>query len=687
MTDSKRPSDPALGVNDDAAQRSDTGTLLASQRAGVAGTQLRQPKTPHPPSTGDTEEGAGDATEFTEYRHVTQSNHSTGFNKAKEIAQAALKEEGTFLKKRFVLEEVLGRGGMGVVYKTRDLRKVEADDDNPYIATKVLSRSFKDHPDAFVTLQQEAVKSQKLAHPNIVTVYDFDRDGSTIYMTMELLDGEPLDKLLKQHQALGIPKAQALDLFADMCAALTYAHDQGLIHADFKPGNIFVMRHGGAKVLDFGIARAASQEARKGKFDVGELGAITPAYATIEMVDGDPPSFSDDVYALACVTYEMFSGRHPFARASAKDAQQANLKPQRLNGLSRRQWRALNAALSFDKRSRTPTVEQFMRAFLPRKISTAFKIAAGLTVFALVGAAWFGFQQYESQQQIARTIKDRLLQAQQCFDRGDFTCAVQQSQVAVNLDSANSQAAELLQIATLAEQEHSSKQRVAQSLEDAESCLSSHDYECARVKVAEVLKREPNNPLAKALQVKTTGLIEGATIAGFLTQADACLLSRDLECVKLFADKANAVNPHHPANVEFSAKFAVTRSTVARQVAEREAAVARLLSDGTQCLSRRDFNCAVGKADAAAKLMPNHAQAVALKQRAVLAAEQYRTNNAKADDLTAQASACLKAGNFNCAIAKSDSALDIMPQHAQAQQLKQQATVRQEQLKRSIAIK
>ena len=112
---------------------------------------------------------------------------SQGFMKAQADADQALADNKIILNDRFVLENTLGAGGMGTVYKAQDLRKVEARDNNPYVAAKILNADFKNHPDAFVTLQREASRSHLLSHPNIVTVHDFDRDGDTIYMTMELM--------------------------------------------------------------------------------------------------------------------------------------------------------------------------------------------------------------------------------------------------------------------------------------------------------------------------------------------------------------------------------------------------------------------------------------------------------------------------------------------------------------------
>ena len=293
------------------------------------------------------------------------------------------------LKNRFVLDETLGVGGMGVVYKAIDKRKVEAKDRNPYLAVKILSEDFRHHPDAFMALQREARKSQSIAHPNIVNVHDFDRDGDTVFMTMEYMEGTPLDKLLRENRGIGLIKEQADRIMKDMCAALEHAHKEYIIHADFKPGNVFVTNSGVTKVFDFGIARAVAQADRqtqhgdKSIFDPETLGALTPAYASPEMLRGAVPTTQDDVFALGCVIYEMYSGEHPFKRIQADQAMEQKVKPKRIKSLSRQQWKALKRTLAFNREERTSSVYEFLWDFTHEKNTSWKKWLASAVIIAL----------------------------------------------------------------------------------------------------------------------------------------------------------------------------------------------------------------------------------------------------------------------------------------------------------------
>jgi eukaryotic-like serine/threonine-protein kinase len=305
---------------------------------------------------------------------------------------------GDTLNNRFVLEECLGVGGMGTVYKALDLRKLEASDRKPYVAIKVLNLQFRGNPQSLIALQREAKKAQVLAHRNIVAVYDFDRDGAVVYLTMEYLSGKPLSYMLRSKDFKGKPYAGALPLIKGMASALAYAHEHGFVHCDFKPGNVFVTDKGEVKVIDFGIARVfqrPEEESDATVFDPGTLGALTPAYASPEMLEHREPDPRDDVYALGCIVYELLTGRHPFNRLSATQARSAGLKPQRPEGLGGRAWRALRAALAFDRAARMPNVTRFVDEFAaqPHFTRERLLIAGGATLAGLgvlgVGILWY----------------------------------------------------------------------------------------------------------------------------------------------------------------------------------------------------------------------------------------------------------------------------------------------------------
>ena len=306
-----------------------------------------------------------------------------------------MKAVGDTLNGRFVLEECIGFGGMGTVYRALDLRKLEASDRKPYIAIKVLNVQFRGHPKSLITLQREAKKAQALAHPNIVTVYDFDRDGSVVYLTMEYLVGRPLSQILRAPGFNGMPYADVLRIVGGISRALGYAHQQGFVHCDLKPGNIFLTDRGEVKVIDFGIARAfhkPEDDVEATVFDPGSLGGLTPAYASPEMVEHREPDPRDDIYGLACITWEMLTGRHPFNRLSGAEARAAGMKLERPRQLGYRQWRALKAALSFDRAARTPSIDAFMQGLRgERPMRETMLLAAGGMAALLLVAAGAGY--------------------------------------------------------------------------------------------------------------------------------------------------------------------------------------------------------------------------------------------------------------------------------------------------------
>lgn len=290
---------------------------------------------------------------------------------------------GYVIKDRFVLERKLGEGGMGAVFHARDLRKEEARDPNPYVAIKVITGLLQKNSKAVIALQRETKKSQTLAHPNVITVYDFDRDGEIYYMTMESLQGQTLDDYIESGDG---DEAEKIRFINDIANGVAYAHKRNIIHSDLKPENVFVTKDKEIKILDFGIARAFAQGESQA-VDPDELVGLTPTYASCEMFEGQDPHPSDDVYALGLMAYELLSGKHPFGRRSALEACKESKVAKKLKGIKSYQWSAISSALQFKREVRLSDSIEFQRKFsgagllVKRLVSALIAVMCGFAVY------------------------------------------------------------------------------------------------------------------------------------------------------------------------------------------------------------------------------------------------------------------------------------------------------------------
>ncbi len=209
------------------------------------------------------------------------------------------------LNKRYRLLSPIGAGGMAVVYKAQDLAL------GRLVAVKILREPLTGDPDFLARFQQEARAAANLAHPNIVTVHDFGRDGGRNYIVMEYIEGKDLKTMIKDGSPFKVERA--LDLIIQICAGIGYAHRAGLVHCDVKPQNILVTADGRVKVTDFGIARALAT------LQPGEITDVvwgSPQYYSPEQAAGEVPTPASDVYSIGVVLYEMLAGRLPFVAST-----------------------------------------------------------------------------------------------------------------------------------------------------------------------------------------------------------------------------------------------------------------------------------------------------------------------------------------------------------------------------------
>jgi serine/threonine protein kinase len=211
---------------------------------------------------------------------------------------------------RYLLEDRLGSGGMSTVYKATDgvLERT--------VAVKVLAEHLSDDEKFVARFRREALAVAKLVHPNIVQVYDTGVDGGRHFIVMEYVEGRSGAQLLQTRGAL--EPAVAVEIAAQACAGLDYAHKQGIVHRDVKPGNLMVIGGPAAgsddvegmtvKLADFGIARAAEQTR------LTQVGSVvgTAAYLSPEQSRGEEATGISDVYSLGVVTYQLLTGRLPY---------------------------------------------------------------------------------------------------------------------------------------------------------------------------------------------------------------------------------------------------------------------------------------------------------------------------------------------------------------------------------------
>ncbi len=542
------------------------------------------------------------------------SNNSQGFIRAKEDANQALADNKIILNNRFVLESTIGAGGMGTVYRAQDLRKIEARDTNPYVATKVLNGDFKKHPEAFISLQREASRSHQLAHPNIVTVHDFDRDGDTVYMTMELLEGEDLDSLLSKHQNTGLDKTQAFEILKDYCNALIFAHKKGIIHCDLKPANIFITADG-AKVLDFGIARLAIESEIKDHFDAGIIGALTPSYASLEMIARKSPDQSDDVFAAAIIAYELFSGQHPYDNKSAATALALKLKPKPIASLSKRQWRALCSALQLEKSARTPTIAEFLRAMTVKPTFPLFKV---LSVVLLITLTGFIYSEFFGENELNTIVAETMQTANQCYAQQDYVCAINNANAVLQIVPDQNEALQLTEQANKAflkaQAEAQTKAQIEAALLAAKVCLDDKAFQCVIEKSEEVLRRQPNQAVALANinQAKTALAEIEQSFNSLLEKANLCFVQKNYDCAKQNAALAIQLKEGNS-----SAESIIQNSNYAlRQQQQDRVKVDKIIQDGEGCFAKFDYSCAIAKSESALDIEPGYQPALKLKNKA-----------------------------------------------------------------------
>jgi serine/threonine protein kinase len=212
---------------------------------------------------------------------------------------------GTVLAERYRIIQLLGRGGMGEVYRADDLKLAQP------VALKFLPQSVEQEPERLARLLDEVKIARAIAHPNVCRVYDVDEVDGHHFLSMEYIDGENLSTLLRRVGR--VPREKAMELGMQICHGLAAVHAQGILHRDLKPANLMIDERGRARIMDFGLASLSDGVA------ASSITHGTPAYMAPEQLAGESVSSKSDLYALGLVLYQMFTGRPAFPGGPARD--------------------------------------------------------------------------------------------------------------------------------------------------------------------------------------------------------------------------------------------------------------------------------------------------------------------------------------------------------------------------------
>lgn len=422
---------------------------------------------------------------------------------------------------RFEIREVLGEGGMGVVYRAYD----------PVMSREVTLKTIRNPQDktALELFKREITVLSSLAHPNIVEIHDVgeidEAGGRRPYFVMPLLRGVTLDELIKS-SSLRLTVEGSIQIMGQICRGLQAAHDSGLVHRDLKPSNIFVLEDDSVKVIDFGVAHLIDQRTTTGL--KGTLLYMAPEQLLLK-----PPSPLSDQFSVAVVCYEMLAHRHPFTAPGYRDPTQAILThtPAPVCNVNQSVSRAISQVvhkgMAKEPFHRFPNVREFadclqkalrnepIEIFDPSRIEPRLErvrkaMQAGDLDFAgeilreLESESFLNPEISQLRERISSTKRQQMIQAlletaRRRFEEGEYLLALQKVQEILDVEPGNTDARTLQ---GLIEDKRSSAQ-IEGSLRLAQQHLENHAYDMARQTIQKILVLRPKDNRAQALLAET----------------------------------------------------------------------------------------------------------------------------------------------------------------------------------------
>lgn len=522
---------------------------------------------------------------------------------------------------KYDVMDVLGRGGMGVVYKAMDPKI------GRLVAIKMMTVGFAENPDLLKRFYREAQSTGTLQHPNIVIVYELgDQDGNP-YLVMEYLEGEGLDRIISARRVLTL--VQRLDILIQICNALNYAHSRGVVHRDIKPANVVILKDGGVKIVDFGIARIGGDALTRTGQVVGTINYMSPEQINAQVVDG-----RSDVWAAGVVAFQLLTFALPFEGADTTSTLLRIMSedPPALSAFMQEcppeLEDAVLRALAKDREDRYQTAEDFAfdltrvrerlcRDQVDQYIEQA-KAAVSRSELAKGKELLLEVLKVDTQNMVAKQLLQQVQQLMQKQQRGEQArqlrdmaqSAIEQKQFgdalgyldqALAVDKTNT---ELQNLREWVQQAKQRQQKLEQMLQQAESAQQADDLDGAEAAAAEALRLDANSTRAKALHASLVRELEQRLrqnkLQGLLSNAAKEISSRRFAAALEVLKEAEALDATSP---ELHALLKLAESGLKDEGRRRE--LESLAGGIEELLGRDDHAAACAKAEEALLRFPN----------------------------------------------------------------------------------
>jgi serine/threonine-protein kinase len=517
--------------------------------------------------------------------------------------------------------DVIGRGGMGIVYKAVDPGIGRT------VAIKMTTDAMGEDPEMLKRFNREAQSVGQLQHPNIVTVYDLGLEDRHPYLVMELLDGESLESLVRTRRSISLE--EKLDIVIQICNGVQYAHQRNVIHRDIKPANIMILKDGTAKIVDFGIARVGMQKLTRPGQLVGSFQYMSPEQINTTNVDS-----RTDIFSIGVLLFELVTGKLPF---EGKDTGETLMKilhepPPSLNGLVK---------------NCPPGLDDIVQRALAKDPEQRYQTAEDLTLdLGHVLEKWR-----------RERVSEYLQGAETAAAQRQWGRAKEQLLQVLKRDRQNSRANVRLREVQLEIQKQQRSERAKELQAQAEHALAQSDVNEALTYLNEAVELDRNN--LEIVQLRDSiqeNRARGDQLRDLMQRAELAQDAGDLEDARQAVEEGLALDPQ---NTDFrSMQVVITRETVGRDKQKR---VQEFLGEARKQISSRRFTAALEVLRKAESLDPS----VTVVQELIVLASSGQQQEKRRQDLerlTAQIEEALMKEDYASASVRIEEGLSSYPE-------------------------